>query len=61
MAVKGKMHMGTKVVEVTEFNSKVRCDLRGCLEAAMVSEAIKWLLVQYAHGYQSNQGCWFQI
>ena len=33
--------MGTKVVEVTEFNSEVRCDLRGCFEAAMASEAIK--------------------
>ena len=41
MAVKGKIHMGTKEVEVTEFNSEVRCDLRGCLEAAMASEAIK--------------------
>ena len=35
MAVRGNMHMGTKVVEVTEFNSEVRCDLRGCLEAVM--------------------------
>ena len=28
-------------MEVTELNSEVRCDLRGCLEAAMASEATK--------------------
>ena len=33
--------MVTQVVEVTEFNSEVTCDLRGCLEAAMASEATK--------------------
>ena len=33
--------MGTKVVEVKEFNSEVRCDLWGCLQVAMASEAIK--------------------
>ena len=44
MAVRGNMHIDTKVVEVTEFNSEVRCDLRGRLEAAMASEGIKWLL-----------------
>ena len=39
MAVRGNMHIDTKVVEVTEFNSEVRCDLRGRLEAAMALEA----------------------
>ena len=33
--------METYVIEVTEFNSKVRCDLRGHLEVAMASEATK--------------------
>ena len=33
--VRGNMHEDAKVVEVTEFNSEVRCDLRGCLEAVM--------------------------
>ena len=33
--------MATWVIEVTEFNSEARCDLRGCLEAAMDSEATK--------------------
>ena len=33
--------MGTWVIEVTEFDSEARCDLRGCLEAAMASEATK--------------------
>ena len=33
--------MATWVIEVTEFNSEARCDLRGCLEAAMASEATK--------------------
>ena len=32
--------METWVIEVTEFNSEVRCDLRGRLEAAMASEVI---------------------
>ena len=35
MAVRGIMHMDTFVVEVTEFNSEVRGELRGCFEAAM--------------------------
>ena len=33
--------MATWVMEVTEFNYEVRMDLRGCLEAAMASEATK--------------------
>ena len=41
MAVGGNMHMDTRVVEVTEFNAEVRCDLRGRLDAAMASEATK--------------------
>ena len=41
MAVRGNMHIDTKVVEVTEFNSEVVCDLQGRLEAAMASVAIK--------------------
>ena len=31
--------MVTYVIKFTEFNSEVRCELRGCLEAAMASEA----------------------
>ena len=41
MAVRSNTHMDTRVVEVTDLNSEVRCDLRGCLEAATVSEATK--------------------
>ena len=41
MAVFGNMHMYIRVVEVTEFNSEVICDLVGRLEAIMASEAIK--------------------
>ena len=37
MPVRGNMHMDTRVVEVTEFNSEVRCDLQGRLEAAVAS------------------------
>ena len=45
MAVlRGQRGMGTWVIEVTEFDYEVRCDLRGCLEAAMAPEASKWLL-----------------
>ena len=43
------------VIEVTEFNSEARGDLRGCLEAAMASEATKMAVKrQYAHRYQGN-------
>ena len=37
MAVRGNMHMDTRVVEVTKFNSEVRCDLQGRLEATVAS------------------------
>ena len=40
-AFRGQISMATWVIEVTEFNSEARCDLRGCLEAAMASEATK--------------------
>ena len=32
--------METYVIKVTELNFEVRCDLRGCLEAAMALEAV---------------------
>ena len=32
------MHMGMRVIEVTDFKSEVRFDLQDCLEAAMASE-----------------------
>ena len=41
MAVRGNMHMDIRVVDVTEFNSEVRCNLQGRLKAAMASGAIK--------------------
>ena len=39
MAVRGNMQIDTRVVEVTVFNSEVRWDLRGRLEAATALEA----------------------
>ena len=36
--LKSNMHMDMKVIEVTDFKSEVRFDLRGSLEAAMASE-----------------------
>ena len=53
--------MVTYVIEVTELNFEVISDLRGRLEAAMASEAVKGSWKQYAHGYRDNQGCRFQI
>ena len=41
MVTRGHMHMDTRVIEVTEFNSKVSLDLRGHLEATRASEAMK--------------------
>ena len=40
MATRGNMHMGTRVIEVTEFNSEVSLDIRGHLEANRTSEAM---------------------
>ena len=40
-AFRGQISMATWVIEVTEFDYEVRCDLQGCLEAAMASEATK--------------------
>ena len=37
MATRGNMHMDTRVIEVTEFNSEVSIDLRGHLEATRAS------------------------
>ena len=41
MATRGNMHMDTRVIEVTEFNSEISLDLRGRLEATRASEAMK--------------------
>ena len=38
---RGQISMATWVIEVTEFDYEAKCDLRGCLEAAMASEATK--------------------
>ena len=49
MAGRGNMHMDTRVVEVTEFNSEVRCNLRGRLEEAMASEVTKMAVLGNMH------------
>ena len=36
-------------MEVTDFKSEVEIDLRGCLEAAMASEATKMAVRGYMH------------
>ena len=46
--------METYVIEVTELNFEVRCDLRGHLEAAMASEAVGGNMHM---DYQGNRGC----
>ena len=38
-AFTGQRSMGTKVIEVNELKSDLRCDLRGHLEAAMASHS----------------------
>ena len=40
MAVRSNFKIDTRVDEVTEFNSEVRFELQGCVEATMSSEAI---------------------
>ena len=44
MATRGNMHMGTRVIEVTEFNSEVSIDLRCHLEAKRPHRPRKWLV-----------------
>ena len=41
MPTRDNMHMDTRVIEVTKFNSEVSLDLGGHLEATRASEAIK--------------------
>ena len=41
MATRGNMHMDTRVIEVTEFNSEVSLDLKGHSEDTRASEAMK--------------------
>ena len=41
MPNRDNMHMNTRVIEVTEFNSEVSLDLRGHLEATRALEAMK--------------------
>ena len=49
--LEANIHMHTRVVEVTEFNSEVICDLRGYFEGAMASEGIKMAVVGNMHIY----------
>ena len=35
MAVRGNMHIDTRVIEVADFKYEVKFDLRGCLEAVV--------------------------
>ena len=40
-AFRGQISTDIWVIKITEFNSEVRCDLRGYLEAIMTSGATK--------------------
>ena len=44
---RGQGGIVTWVIEVTEFNSEVRCDLRGHLEVAMASEHTRTWEAEY--------------
>ena len=48
-AFKGQKDMSTWVIEATEFDSEVKCDLRGRLEAAMATEATKMAVKGNVH------------
>ena len=41
IAPRGDMHIHSRLIEVTEFNSEVSLELKGHLEATRVSEAMK--------------------
>ena len=44
----------TYVIEVIDFKSEVRFDLRGCLELLQPQTHQKGQYKQYAHGYVGN-------
>ena len=48
-AFRGQISMATWVIEVTELDYEARHDLRGCLEAAMASEATKMAVICNVH------------
>ena len=53
MAVRGNMHIDTRVIEFADFNSVVKFELRGhcgCFEAPVASEATK-MAMQYAYRF----------
>ena len=41
--------MATWVIEVTDFDSQVRCELRGHLEATMASDSTKMAVLGNMH------------
>ena len=54
MAIRGNMHMDTRVIEVTDFKSEVKYDLWGYwghLEATMASETVKTAVLGNIHIY----------
>ena len=54
MAIRGNMHMDTRVIEVADFKSEVKFDLWGYwghLEAAMASGDVKMAVLGNIHMY----------
>ena len=49
VAIRCQKSMITYVIEVTELNYEVKCDLRGRLEAAMASEATNITVICNIH------------
>ena len=53
----GNTHMDTRVIRVAGFKSEVKWPLR----SLRGHHGLGGHWRQYTHGYQGNQGCWFQI
>ena len=50
VAFRSKMHMDSRVIEVTEFKFEVRCNLLGHFEDTLGSEATKMAIYTYIAG-----------
>ena len=65
MVVIGNMHMGVRVIEVTELNSEVRSDLQGHYHChPLVFRAIALQVLRYDTGRPKNsrqEGFWIAL
>ena len=59
--INSKMHIDTRVIKVADFKSEVIWPMRRFGGRHSLRGHQNGCLRQYAHGYQGNQGCRFEI